>query len=172
MKLSEMADRVGKSAPYVMTLQKKFGLPSSKDYPDGYAVLVKKLIYLSICSVPDKEIKSLLSKEKKLLELLKVDSLHDGELWFEGMCTMKHGSTRLLLTGHDLGHPVDCQTIQTGLDFSEREKELFQPLEMGASALRELQRYAEVLNKIMERIGLESPVVEAALKWGKSTASL
>ena len=70
MKLSELSKKVGKSAPYVMTLQKKFGLPACKDYPEGYAVLVKKLIYLSICSVPDKDIKSLLNKEKKLLELL------------------------------------------------------------------------------------------------------
>ena len=75
-------------------------------------------------------------------ELLKVDSLHDGEIWFDAkrgfpqesndrrewqrMCTMKHGPTRLLLSGHDLGHPVDCKTIQTGLGFSEPEKEFFQ----------------------------------------------
>ena len=166
MKLSELAKVAGKSAPYVMTLQKKFGLPACKDYPDGYAVLVKKLIYLSICSVPNKDIKSLLSKEKKLLELLKVDSLHDGALWYESMCTMKSGPSCLLLSGHDLGHPVECQTIQTGLDFSEREKELFQSSEMGASVLRELQRYSEVLDQVRDRIQQELPVVESAFKWG------
>jgi hypothetical protein len=165
MKLNELAKTAGKSVPYVMTLQKKFGLPVSKVYPGGYAVLIKKLIYLSICSVPDKEIKSLLAKEKKLLELLKVDSLHNGELWFESMCAMKSGPTRLLLSGHDLGHPVECQTIQTGLDFSEREKELFQSSEMGASALRELQRYSEIFNKIQGRIEQELPTVESAQKW-------
>ena len=171
MKLNELAKDVGKSAPYVMTLRKKFGLPACKDYPEGYAVLVKKLIYLSICSVSDKEIKSLLSKERKLLELLKVDSLHDGELWFESMCAMKHGPTRLLLSGHDLGHPVECQTIQTGLDFSEWDKELFASSEMGASALRELQRYSEVLSKIRVRIRQELPIVESALKWGRSAGA-
>ena len=170
MKLNELAKQVGKSAPYVMTLQKKFGLPACKNYPEGYAVLVKKLIYLSICSVPDKEIKSLLSKEKKLLELLKVDSLHDGELWFESMCIMPSGPNRLLLTDHDLGHPVECETIQTGLDFSERDKELFQSHEMGASALRELQRYFEAFNKIKKRIRAELPAVEAAQKWGRTVA--
>jgi hypothetical protein len=165
MKLSELAKQVGKSAPYVLTLQKKFGLPACKDYPEGYAVLVKKLIYLSICSVPDKDIKSLLSKERKLLELLKVDSLHDGDFWFESLCAVNHGPTRLLLSGHDLGHPVDCQTIQTGLDFSDRDKELFQSSEMGASALRELQRYSEILNKVKVRIEQELSSVESALKW-------
>lgn len=139
MQLNELAKKVGKNAPYVLTLQKKFGLPACKNYPEGYAVLVKKLIYLSICSVPEKDIQSLLTKEKKLLEMLKVDSLHAGDLWFESMCSMKHSPTRLLLSGHDLGHPVDCNVIQAGLDFSEREKELFKSTEMGASALRELQ---------------------------------
>jgi hypothetical protein len=165
MRLNELAKAVGKSAPYVMTLQRKYGLPVCKDYPEGYAVLVKKLIYLSICSVPDKDIKSLFSKEKKLLELLKVDSLHDGDLWFENMSIMKSGPSRLLLSGHDLGHPVECQTIQTGLDFSDREKELFQSTEMGASALRELQRYAEVLDKVKVRMEQELCSVGAALKW-------
>ena len=165
MKLAVLARKVGKSAPYVMTLQKKFGLPISTNYPKGYVVLLKKLIYLSICSVPDKDIKSLLTKEKKLLELLKVDSLHEGELWFEGMCTMNHGSSRLLFTGHDLGHPVDCQSVQTGLDFSEREKELFGAAEMGASALKELQRYAEIHNLVKARLRQERSVVRAALKW-------
>ena len=81
------------------------------------------------------------------------------------MCAMKSGPTRLLLSGHDLGHPVGCKTVQTGLDFSEREKELFQSSEMGASALRELQRYSEVSNKVKGRIEQELPVVESALKW-------
>ena len=86
------------------------------------------------------------------------------------MCSMPSGPNRLLLTGHDLGHPVDCETIQTGLDFSDREKELFQSHEMGASALRELQRYSEVLTKIQKRIRAELPAVEAAQKWGRTVA--
>ena len=170
MKLNELAKSVGKSAPYVMTLQKKFGLPVSKDYPEGYAVLVKKLVCLSVCSVPDKDIKALLAKERKLLELLKVDSLHDGGLWFESVCTMKSSPTRLLLSGHDLGQPIDYGSIQTGLDFSERDKELFQAAEMGASALRELQRYSVLLGSIRSRIQQELPVVEASLKWGGANA--
>ncbi|VGO17568.1 hypothetical protein PDESU_06166 [Pontiella desulfatans] len=172
MKLNELAKRVGKSVPYVMTLQKKFGLPVCKDYPVGYAVLVEKLIYLSICSVPDKEIKSLLSKEKKLLELLKVDSLHDGGLWFESMCVMKSGPQRLLLSGYDLGHPVDCPIVQTGLDSSDREKELFQSSEMGASALKELQRYSEIFNTVKVRIEQELSTVDDALKWSLKICSM
>lgn len=74
------------------------------------------------------------------------------------MCAMKSGSTRLLLSGHDLGHPVDCQTLQTCLApvFDGEPSS-----EMGASALRELQRYVKVLNKIKGRMEQE----ESALKW-------
>ena len=94
-----------------------------------------------------------------------MDSLQDADLWFETMCTMKDGPSRLLLSGHDLGQPVDYKTIQTGLDFSEREKELFQSSELGASVLRELLRYGDVLNKVKVRIKQEIPVVESAQKW-------
>ncbi len=162
-----MAKTVGRSGAYVMTLQKKFGLPACKDYSEGYVALVRKLIYLLVCSVPDKDIKALLSRERKLLELLKVDSLHDGRLWFEDMCRLKSGPTRLLLSGHDLGQPVDYGSVQTGLDFSERDRELFEAAEMGASALRELQRYSDLLAAIRARIARELPVVEASLKWGQ-----
>ena len=168
--LNELAKRVGKSAPYVLTLQKKFGLPACKDYPDGYAVLLKKLVYLLICAVPDKDIRVLLKLEKQLLELLKADSLHDGPLWFAGLCTMKSGPTRLLLSGFDLGHVVEGDAVQTGLDFSERDRELFEAADMGADALRQLQLYRDAVETVRKRIRKELPTLEAALKWGTALA--
>ena len=167
VKLRVLAKRVGKSVPTVLLFQKKFGLPVYKDYSKGYMILLKKLIFLSICSVPDREVKSLLEKEKKLLELLKVDSLFDKEHWFESFCLMESGPTRLLFSGYDLGHPVDCEIVQPSLDFSEREKELFQSSEMGASALRELRRYSELHQKIQARIRQELPIVGNALTWAR-----
>ena len=165
MTAKELAESVGKTVPYVQALQKKFGLPACRAYPEGYAVLVRKLVYLSICSVPDRDIKSLLAKERSLLELLKVDSLGDGPLWFESLCVMKSGPTRLLLSGYELGHPVSARTVQTGLDFNEREKELFQSSEMGVDVLREVERYAEVLDRVLDRVRLGLPAAKAALKW-------
>jgi hypothetical protein len=172
MKTKALAESVGKSVPEVLTLQKRFGLPRSADYPDGYVVLVKKLLYLSTCAVPDKDIKDLLAKEKKLLELLKVDSLQAGALWFEIQCAMKAGPTRLLFSGHDLGHPVQAPAIQTGLDFIERPRELFGSAEMGADVLRELQRYAEALGGIQQRVRQALPMVEAAAKWARRMGSV
>ena len=167
MTVTELAASVGKSVPYVLTLRRKFNLPASKVYPEGYSALLNKLLYLLIYSVPDKDIKSLLSKEKKLLELLKVDSLNDEPLWFESLCTTKCGPARLLLSGYDLGHPVRALSIQTGLDFTERQKELFPTTEMGVDVLRELQRYREIYDQVLERVRLGQATVEESLKWAR-----
>lgn len=69
-----------------MTVQKSFGLPVLKDYSLGYATLVSKLIWLQIASVSKKEIQTQLNRERKLLQLLKVDSDAPGSTWFEDGC--------------------------------------------------------------------------------------
>ena len=170
MKLRDLAEAVRKSVPFVMTLQKKYGLPACKEYRTGYAVLVKKIIYLSICSVPVKEIKALLKIERRLLELLKVDSLHESHDWFESLCTMKTGTSRLLLSGYDIGSPISGSTVQAGLDFRKRDKELFSDHEMGSSALRGLKKYAEIVNPIRHRLKEELPLLKEALKWCRRAA--
>ena len=141
MNLSTLARVVGKSVPYVITLQKKFELPARETYSGGHGVLLKKVLYLSICSIPVKQIKALLKSERRLLELLNADSLHERPDWFEALCTMRSGPTRLLLSGYDIGCELSDQTVQTGLNFSARDRELFEDHEMGANALVGLQLY-------------------------------
>jgi hypothetical protein len=165
LKIKELAEAVGKSAPYVMTLQKKFGLATCKTYSAGHALLISKLLYLTVCSVPVKDIQELLKSERRLLELLKVHSLHDRPDWFESLCTMKAGPTRLLLSGHDIGYHLTDNMVQTGLDFNPRDKELFEDREMGSDALVGLQLYRENLEKVRERVKREVPVMEDALHW-------
>jgi len=165
MKLKDLAQAAGKSVPFVMTLQQKYGLPTCKEYSDGHLVLIKKLICLSICSVPIKDIRALLKSERRLLELLKVDSLHESSDWFESLCKMNSGPTRLLLSGYDIGSPVSGSTVQAGLDFSKRDKELFSDHEMGANALRGLKRYAETVTPIHRRLKEDLPVLKEAVKW-------
>ena len=165
MNLKSFARTVGKSVPFTMTLQRKYGLPVREDYSEGYAVLAKKILYLSICSIPIKDTKALLGIERRLLELLKVDSLYDSADWFESLCTMKSGPTRLLLTGYDIGHAIFGNTVQTGLDFSERESELFDDHEMGSDALLALNRYAKILAPIHRHLSRELPLIQQAEKW-------
>ena len=133
MNRKQLAEECGKSVPFVMNLQQKFALPVCKAYSSGYAALMKKLVFLDACSVPAKESVALLTAEKRLLELLKVDSLDPVPEWFENLCTMKHGPNRLPLSGYDLERKSG---VQPGLDFAEREKELFAHREMGADALK------------------------------------
>ncbi len=167
MKLKQHAGECGKSAPFIMGLQQKFALPSCKEYSAGYAALMKKLVFLDACSVPAKECVALLTAEKRLLELLKVDSLDPVPEWFENLCTMKSGPNRLLLSGYDL----ELKTgVQTGLDFAEREKELFGHREMGADALRALELCHQAADAVRARLDQELPLLSAALKWSRKVA--
>jgi|APSaa5957512622_1039677.scaffolds.fasta_scaffold17023_4 hypothetical protein len=152
MKLKALAESVGKSVPFVMNLQQKYALTPCKVYSEGHAVLLKKLIYLSICSVPMKDIKTLLKRERRLLELLKVDSQQEAPDWFESLCTMKSGPKRLLLTGYDIGYALSGEVIQPGLDFSSRGKELFGESEMGSSALVGLKLYVKIREEVRSRM--------------------
>jgi len=163
--LKGLAEAVGKSAPFVMTLQKKYGLAKCKTYTAGHALLISKLLYLSVCSVPVKDIQDLLKSERRLLELLKAHSLHDRPDWFESLCSMKAGPTRLLLSGYDIGYHLSDNMVQTGLDFSKGDKELFEDHEMGSDALVGLQLYRDGLERVRERVKREVPVMEDALHW-------
>jgi hypothetical protein len=169
MKLKELAEAAGKPVPFIMNLQQKFALPPCKTYSAGYAALVKKLVFLDACSVPVRESQALLTAERRLLELLKVDSLDPSPEWFEKLCTMKSGPNRLLLSGYDLELRSG---VQPGLDFSEREKELFAHREMGADVLRALALYHKAADAVRVRLTQELPLLSAALKWGRKAAGV
>lgn len=164
MNLKQLSAECGKSVPFVMNLQQKFALPVCKVYSSGYAVLVKKLVFLDACSVPVRECLALLTAEKRLLELLKVDSLDPSPEWFENLCAMKSGPNRLLLSGYDLERKSG---VQPGLDFAEREKELFGHKEMGADAIRALELCHKASGAVRVRLEQELPLLSAALKWGR-----
>ena len=167
MNLKQLAEKCGKSVPFVMTMQKSFGLPGGKAYSDGYAALLSKLIWLQIASVPKKEIQVQLTRERKLLELLKVDSHAPGSTWFEDQCKEAWGPGHLLLSGYSLGH---TSGVQTGLDFSERESELFGSQEMGDDALRALALCMESQEAILSRLRQEIPTLASALKWSRKVS--
>lgn len=166
MNLKQLAAECGKSVPFVMNLQQKFALPQCKAYSAGYAALVKKLVFLDACSVPAKESVALLTAEKRLLELLKADSLDPAPEWFENICTMKSGPNRLLLSGYDLELRSG---VQPGLDFTPREKELFGHREMGADAFRALELCRKAADAVRVRLAQEIPLLSAALKWGRKS---
>lgn len=164
MNLKELAERVDMPVPRLLNLRQKFGLKDSGSYSPGYAVIIKKLIYLSACDVPQHAIKTLLTREKTLLELLKVDSVDHSPAWFENLCTDLNGPTRLLLSGYDTGSVSD---VQPGLDFREHAPELFSHREMGADILYAFARYREASAKVRGHLAAEIPQMIEALTWGR-----
>ncbi len=165
MKLKELAAAMGESAPYVITMQKKFNLPVDREYPAGYAVLLQKIRYLSLASISKNDITALLTHERKLLTLLKADSVTPGLLWFEALCTMKQGTSRLLLSGYDMGASLNRSMVQPGLDFTRREQELFSGREMGDDVFRALSAYLKVRDTILYNLRKELPILSQAYKW-------
>jgi len=167
MTLNELAKTTGKTPQFVMNMIGRYELTKTKGFSSGYAVLLRKLIGLSLCSVAQKDIEVLLTREKNLLGLLKADSLCDTSSWFEDLCINDSGPTRLLLSGYDLGHPVKADGIQTALDFARRETELFSSREMGADALRALKLYVETSESVLERMRGETRILAFSLRWAR-----
>lgn len=148
-----------------MTIQKCYALPLCKEYSNGYATLIKKLAWLQLSSVPKKEIQLLLTRERKLLELMKVKSTTNSPTWFEDLCSMKKGTTRLLLSGYNTGHESG---VQTELDFSEADTELFAGHEMGDDVLHALHNCMQCKETVQTRLRQEIPVLTSALRWSRS----
>lgn len=163
---------LGKSPVYVRNLQIRLGLhipANGEGYPAAYAHFLRIIIALRTFSVPLDDIIALLETEKKLLILLKVDTLTSSKTWFLDACGSCSASTqRLLLTNHDIGHAIMPAGIQFNLDFSVRQPELFSGAEMGEDVRRVLALYHKWRNRVLDRVWAEEPVLQQALAWAES----
>jgi hypothetical protein len=150
---------------YIRNVQRAFNLPVLPRYSQGYVTLLKKLIALQIFSIPNYKILALLDKERRILEMLNVRTVLAAPTWFEDMCRVNSGPTRLLFTGHDLGHPLDSRAIQTELNFETRPPELFSSEEIGEDIHRELLRYRDMLQDLMKQLKTERETLRDSLHW-------
>ncbi len=179
---SELCQACGKSQVYVRNLLTSLGLPALRSLGEegsvpakdsrysAYARFIQTIIALRTFSVPLTEIADLFTKEQIVLRLLKVDALGATPTWYLDQCADKgHKDRRLLLTGYDVGFPIDSKVIQPNLDFGVRKKELFSGKEMGEDVRRALDSYLRLLAKIMARVEQERPVLNQALQWAKET---
>ncbi len=165
MTLSAVAKATGKSPRFMLNLISTYELTNTKEFSRGYAVLLSKITALLLSYVTRKDVHTLLMREKNLLHLLCFDSIGATPTWFEDLCVLDTGPTRLLLSGADLGHLVQADGVQTGLDFTRQETELFDSKEMGVDVLRSLRLYAETHQGILERIRAEKQSIAASMKW-------
>ncbi len=166
-----MCQLLGKSGPYVHNLQAKLGIhiPGHGDgYSEAYIVFLQTVISLRTFSIPLDDICQLFETEKKLLKLLKVDSLTQSKTWYLDACNTGcngRDGERLLLTNHGIDLHIKPNAIQSNLDFGAKEKELFTGHEMGEDARRVYNVYQRQRDEIMSRVKDETCVLERALDW-------
>lgn len=167
-----LCEAVGKSPSYVRQLQGMFHLPqpAGHRYSPAYAGFIRKLVTLRAFSVPVDEIDDLLTREKRLLELLHVDTISNSPTWFLDQCDQGGKlSRRLLLTGHDVGFPLSSRAVQAGFDFGRKQRELFTGHEMGEDTRRVLDAYLKARKRVLDRVREQRQVLRSALAWARLT---
>ena len=166
---SQVCAAMGKPPGYIRTLQSKLGLyipQNGEGYSHAYMVFLQTVIVLRTFSIPLEDIGDLFETEKKLLNLLKVDSLTPSRTWYLDACSVSsHGPGRLLLTNHDLAHSITPGAVQFNLDFSARDPELFTHDEMGENVRRVFDLYCRQVARIQERVKSEETILRDALAW-------
>jgi hypothetical protein len=165
----DLCHALGKSAPYVHNLQTKLGLYipcKGEAYSDAYLAFMQIIISLRTFSIPLDDICRLFETEKKLLKLLKVDSLTHSQTWYLDACgSVSEIINRLLLTNYEIDPHIKTNAIQSNLDFGAKDKELFSGREMGEDARRVFDVYQCQRGEIMARVNAETQVLERALDW-------
>jgi hypothetical protein len=84
----------------------------------------------------------------------------DSEIW-----KAAQDEGRLLLSNYDFGVPIPGQALQLGLDFAEKESELFAGSEMSEDAVCVLNQYLKLHRRIRSEIEAELPHVRQAAAW-------
>jgi hypothetical protein len=168
---NQLCKAVGKPPFAVRSIQKHVGLyvaPRGGLYGESYLRFLKRVISLRTFNVSFEDIADLFRKEKKIMELLHMDSLHPSPTWYlESADEESRSPGRLLLTGHDVGFPLESGVIQSNLDFSRRDAELFSGREMGEDIARVIRDYLALRDKVRRRVQAEERILEEALVWAE-----
>jgi hypothetical protein len=171
---SDMAKALNRASVYLSGLQKRFELPAFEGatYSPAYLAFLRGVINLRTFDLAEETLRDLWHLEKKLLQLLHVDST-GSPTWFLDSCGAISGrDRRLLLTNHDLGVPLTGSEVQAGLNFANSAPELFAGQEMGEDALRVLRDCLKIRARILADIAAELPHVRTSVKWATPLAKL
>jgi hypothetical protein len=162
-----MAKALNRSAVVLHGLQTRFELPAFEGagYSAAYLTFLRTILFLRTLNVGEETLLRLWDLEKKLLQLLHVDT-NSSPTWFLDACGQStHPHRRLLLSHHDLGMDISGHGLQLGLDFAARPVELFAGQEMGEDALRVLNDYLKVRARLAADLEIEIQHVRAAANW-------
>src|SRR5438128_689344 len=136
--LGDMSKSLNRAAVYVSGVQARFELPvvQGAEYSQAYLEFLRIITALRSLNISEESLRDLWHLEKKLLQLLHVDSA-GSKTWFLDSCgATTHRERRLLLTNHDIGVPLTATELQTGLNFADSLSELFAGQAMHEDAIR------------------------------------
>ncbi len=165
--LGDMAKALNRSVVYLRGLQTRFELPVfvDADYPDAYFTFLQTVVFLRTLNVPEESLRDLWRLEKKLLQLLNMDST-ESKTWFIDACGQTtHLRRRLLLSNYDIGVNLPSRTLQLGLNFTSKLPEFFAGSEMGENAIRVLGEYLKIYIRLQTGICAEAMIVRSAARW-------
>jgi hypothetical protein len=164
---SLITKRLNRPAVVVSGLQNRFELPAFEGaaYSDAYLAFLKTLVCLRTIGIAEDRLLRLWHLEKKLLQLLHVDST-GSKTWFLDSCgAITRRDRRLLLSNYDIGIAVPAHAIQLGLNFAATLPELFAGKEMGEDALRVLNDIIPLQTAIRADVAAELPHLRETVKW-------
>jgi hypothetical protein len=165
--LADIAKALNRPAVVISGLQSRFGLPGSDGagYSDAYLAFLRSVVYLRALGIAEDRLLRLWHLEKKLLQLLHVDST-GSKTWFLDSCgAITRRDHRLLLTNYDMGIAVPSRALQLGLNFAADLPELFGGKEMGEDGLRVLNEIIPLQNSIRADVATELPHLRETAKW-------
>jgi hypothetical protein len=165
--LGDLAKTLNREPLYIRGLLSRFEVPLREGalYTDAHLAFLETIIRLRTFNIPEDTLRDLWHLEKKLLQLLHVDST-GSPTWFLDACgETRHPERRLLLSNHDLGVPLPSGVVQLGLNFSQSLPELFAGQEMGEDTLRVLAEYLAMHQRILAQLTAELPRVRSTVKW-------
>jgi hypothetical protein len=112
--LGDVAKTLNRSAVYLHGLQERFELPAFEGaaFSDAYLSFLRTIIFLRMLSVSEESLRDLWHLEKKLLQLLHVDSTGSPTCFLDACGLKSHPRRRLLLTNYDIGVALPSQTVQ------------------------------------------------------------
>jgi hypothetical protein len=163
----DLAKHLNRPPVLLSGLQNRFELPAGDEggYTDAYLAFLRTLVYLRILGIAEDRLLRLWLLEKKLLQLIHVDST-GSKTWFLDSCGAFTGrDRRLLLSNYDIGIAVPAQALQLGLNFAEKTRELFACTEMGEDALRVLNDIIPLQAAIRADVATELPHLRQTAKW-------
>jgi len=165
---SQLCRHLGKPHLYIHAIKSRLKLHEPEKragYDSRYVAFLQTVVALRTLGVEMDEIADLFEIEKKLLCLLKVNTLTRAPVWYLAQCRPGTAAGRLLLTHYPIRRLVTENTVQPHFDFGTQADELFSADEMGEDARAVLRLYRQHLGVITARVKAELPVLKETVRW-------